>query len=77
MYLYDTDTKTWISASETCVGTDRLLQVQNGELTVHICHLTQFAVFGSQGKLFFVLKINFVMKLEEMEFCLLQVLSLF
>ena len=53
LYLYDTVNNVWKSASETCTGENRLLTLVDGELTVNICHLTQFAVFQKSKDFYF------------------------
>jgi hypothetical protein len=44
LYLFNTLTQSWISATETC-GQNASSVVVNGTLTVNVCHLTQFATF--------------------------------
>jgi len=50
LYYFDVDLLIWVPATESCPSDRQLFTVVNGVMTVNICHLTQFAVFGeAQG----------------------------
>jgi len=47
LYFYDTDNNSWIDAANTCSSPFSSANTINDTLTVEICHLTQFAVYGA------------------------------
>ncbi len=48
LYYWDVPTSSWLDAADTCTGLDYLkgLDMVNNILTVHICHLSEFATFA-------------------------------
>ena len=48
LYLFDTDSNQWLLATSTCTGQSST--ISGNQLTVPICHLTQFALFRNTEK---------------------------